>query len=99
MEKFLPQRLEKFILRHFSDHLSLSDQKALSDPPGNAEIGFPRLARAIDHTTHNGNFYIQVKLLHHFFYPCRKTDEVDLRPPARRTGHDTDAAFFQSQRF
>ena len=51
----LDQRVDHFVFGHDRNIATLNKQMTSFVAGGNAQVGFARLARPVDHTTHYGN--------------------------------------------
>ena len=85
MVQFIFEGVQKFVLFHLADNLSVSDQKSFADSSGNTDIRFPGLSGSVDGTAHHGHFDVQVVSLHHGFHPVGEADKVNFGPAAGRT--------------
>lgn len=83
-------------LRYFFDNLSFLFRSPTPFPPA-VPILLLRFSRSVYHAAHNSHFDIQRNILYHIFYFVGKTDQIDLRSSAGRTGYHFDAAVSESQ--
>ena len=80
--QFLPERIEKFALRHLADDLPALNKKSFPDAAGNADIGFSRFSGPVYRASHNSHFNVERIILDKRLDLVCKTDQVDLSPSA-----------------
>ena len=91
------QQLADNIALQHTDLLTADEEQGLVLAAGNADVGLPGLAGAVDHAAHDGNLDIKIVALHQCFHLVCQSDQVNLGPSAGRTRYDLNAAFSKSQ--
>ena len=71
---------------------------ALPLAAGNAEVGFPRFARAVDDTAHDGDLDGDGQMRNGLFDFLGQVDEVDLGPATARAGNVIGGGDFANDR-
>ena len=86
------------MLRHLPDYLALAEQQAAALAARDAVVSLARLAGAVHHAAHHRHGDVPVQPAQPLFHLVREGNEVYLRPPAGRAGHEAHAALFEARR-
>ena len=93
------ERLDHLVLGHDPDDLALHEQVPAPASGGDAEVGLPRLARAVHDATHHRDLQRDLAIGERLLRVVRDLDHVDLGAPARRARDEVESlALAQAER-
>ena len=76
MVQFVFKCIEEFFLLHLAHDLSVLDEKSFSVSARDPDICFLGLTGAVDRTSHDGDFNIEVVALHHGLHLVCQADQI-----------------------